>query len=161
MAQAVLGFWVATAFVGVYMFTFTTGAARSRATSEPGQPTTRLPPLTLFVHPLFGLAGVLTWIGYLAAKDQALAWITLGILVAGAGIGDVLLIRTLKDRRPGETLAEHRIPKAAMVTHGVLASTTILLVLLVALGVDSQSDQDDADFGRTTEPVTHTGGANR
>ncbi|WKN49022.1 hypothetical protein [Nocardioides sp. Arc9.136] len=153
MAQLVLGLWAATAFFGAYMFSFTLGAARSRAEAEPGQLTSKLPPFATFVHPLFGLAGLALWIAYLAAGQQSLAWITLVVLIAGAGIGDVLLVKTLGSRKDAEHTVEDRIPTSAMAIHGILAVATIGAVLLVCLGVDSQEGDDDADFGKTMAPV--------
>ncbi|NHC24824.1 hypothetical protein G6553_16785 [Nocardioides sp. IC4_145] len=153
MAQLVLGLWVLTAFGGAYMFSFTLGAARSRAEAEPGQLASKLPPLALFVHPLFGLAGLGLWIGYLAAGQQSLAWLTLAVLIAGAGIGDVLLVKTLKARKDAEPTVEDRIPTAAMAMHGISAVALIGAVLLVCLGVDSQAGDDDADFGKTLGPL--------
>ena len=153
MAQLVLGLWVVTAFGGAYMFSFTLGAARSRAEAEPGQLTSKLPPLALFVHPLFGLAGLVLWIAYLAAGQQSLAWTTLVVLVLGAAIGDILVVRTLRGRKDDEPTVEDRIPTVAMAVHGVSAGALILVVLLVCLGVDSQAGDDDADFGKTLGPV--------
>ncbi len=153
MAQLVLGLWVVTAFGGAYMFSFTLGAARSRAEAEPGQLPTKLPPLTLFVHPLFGLAGLVLWIAYLAAGQQSLAWITLAVLVLGAAIGDVLVVRTLRGHKEAEHTAEDRIPTAAMAMHGISAAALIGAVLLVCLGVDSQAGDDDADYGDTRGPL--------
>lgn len=135
MPQLVLGLWVATAFAGAYLFSHTLGAARSRAEAQPGQPTTGLPSLVLFVHPLFGLSGLLTWIAYLATGEKALAWTTLVVLVLGAGIGEVLLAKTVKSRKEPGTNAEDRIPTVALVTHGLFAAATIGVVLLVCLGV--------------------------
>ncbi|MDN4163261.1 hypothetical protein [Nocardioides abyssi] len=153
MAQLVLGLWAVTAFGGAYMFSFTLGAARSRATAEPGQLPSKLPPLALFVHPLFGLAGLALWIAYLAAGQQSLAWTTLVVLVLGAAIGDVLIVRTLRGRKDAEHTVEDRIPTAAMAVHGISAVALIGVVLLVCLGVDSQAGDDDADFGKTLGPV--------
>ncbi|MBC9732889.1 hypothetical protein [Nocardioides marmotae] len=154
MAHLVLGLWVVTAFGGAYMFSFTNGAARSRVEAEPGQLTSKLPPLVLFVHPLFGLTGLAFWIAYLAAGKQALAWITLGVLIAGAGIGDVLISRTLRGRKDAEPTVEDRIPTIAMVAHGLSATALIVSVLVVCLGWDSQAD-DDADDGDTRGPLVH------
>ncbi|WP_435742675.1 hypothetical protein [Nocardioides sp. SYSU DS0663] len=147
MPQLVLWLWAATAFVGAYMFSFTLGAARSRAEAEPGQPTSKLPPLVLFVHPFFGLTGLATWIGYLATGDRALAWTTLGVLVAGAGIGDVLLAKTVRSRKEAGVTVEDRIPTVAMVSHGLLATATIGVVLLVCLGVGNGPEVADHDYG--------------
>ena len=143
MTNAVFGLWVATAFLGVYMFTFTTTTVAVGATARgPGDDPTagaelpsKLPPLTLFVHPLFGLAGLSTWIAYAASDERALAWTTLAILGTGALIGDVLTVKTIGSRRDSELNAEDRIPTAAIATHGLLALATLTLVLLVALGV--------------------------
>ena len=154
MAQAVLGLWGGTAFGGAYMFSFTFGAARSRAEAEPGQLTTKLPPLVLFVHPLFGLAGLVLWIAYLAAGQQSLAWITLVVFIAGAAIGDILIVKTLGSRKEAEHTVEDRIPTFAMAMHGISAVALIGVTLLACLGVDSQAGDDDADFGKTRGPVT-------
>jgi hypothetical protein len=144
MAQLVLGLWAATAFVGAYMFTFTLGVARSRAEGAvDGRLPTRLPPMVLFVHPLLGITGLGLWIAYIAADQQELAWATLAVLLAGSALGDLLVVRTLREKSGKELLAETRIPTAAIATHGVLAVALIGAVFLVCLGIGDPPADDD------------------
>ncbi|QCW49802.1 hypothetical protein FE634_04145 [Nocardioides dongxiaopingii] len=132
MAEAALGMWIVTALGGTYLFLFTTDAHRPEA----GSPTTALSPFLLFVHPLVALVGIAMWIAHLQLRDDVLPWLGLADLLVGAALGEVLLARTLRGARQGPVRSEDRMPRPAIALHGVLAAVTILLVLLVALGVD-------------------------
>ncbi|HEY2878590.1 hypothetical protein [Nocardioides sp.] len=156
MEWAALITWVMTAGVGVYMLTTwaRAGGARPAAGSA-----SNFPPPVVFGHFLLAAAGLVVWIIYLATDNDTLTWVAFADLVIVAVIGDLLILRWLRDRRAptasrgthnaeqeavpaaatpmgSETaLAEQHIPLAVVATHGVFAVATIVLVLLVALGV--------------------------
>jgi manganese efflux pump family protein len=109
------------------------GGARQAQTGQ-----SRFPPALIFGH--FGLAvvGLLVWIGYLLSDDTAgLAWTAFVILLPVALLGFTMLSRWLAGRRTagtGETVAaEQRFPVPVVVVHGLLAVTTLVLVLLATL----------------------------
>lgn len=138
MEIAALSTWIATMLVGAYMF-----ATTSRLGREPEVVRrTQFPAPVLLTHPSLALAGFGFWVAYLNHDHGWLAWTAFGFLVAAAVLGDVLVLHWVRERRgrepvveDGVQVAEQDVPTVAVVTHGVLAVTTILLVLLVALGV--------------------------
>lgn len=158
MAGFILGLWILTASGGLFLWTFTTGVGRPEAVAR----SSGLPPLVLFVHPLLALSGLTVWIAYLYHGGEVLPWVALAILVATAGLGDVLLLRTLRPRRetfrgavPPERdhahtltqtreantrLVEDMMPRPVMALHGTLGVVLTALVLLVALGYDGGDD---------------------
>jgi hypothetical protein len=158
MALAALVTWVITAAFGFFMLG--TWISRGGARTTEGSASNFRPPV-VFGHFVLAAGGLVLWIVYLFADTRALAWVAFIDLVLVAGIGDVLVLRWFKDRRSaagsavkteghGTTrgtaatatsaptardLAEQQIPLAAVAAHGVFAVTTIVLVLLTALGV--------------------------
>jgi hypothetical protein len=154
MEWAALVTWVVTAGFGFYMLATWVRAGGARQTSGS---TSNFQPPVVFGHFLLAAAGLVVWIIYLAVDKRALAWVAFADLVVVATIGDLLVLRWLRDRRgertstveagsatggttrtrTGTTLAEQQIPPAVVATHGVFAVATVILVLLVALGVGS------------------------
>ena len=111
---------------------------------------THLPPVRVFSH--FGLAaaGLVVWIIYLVTRSTLLAWIAFADLVLVAIIGLVMVRQWAKDGRAamaattagavpsdagGVDLAEQHIPRPPVVLHGIFAVSTVILVLLAALGI--------------------------
>jgi hypothetical protein len=118
----------------------------------------------VFAHFLLAAGGLVLWIVYVFNDQSLLAWVAFADLLVVALIGDTLVYRWFKDR-PGASaraaspagdergagergtgtltgrgtaqLAEQRIPPAAVALHGLVAVTTIVLVLLAALEVGS------------------------
>jgi hypothetical protein len=137
MDNFTLGIWIVTAAGGAYLWSFTTGVGRPESNAR----ASRLPPSLLFFHPLLALAGLAVWIAYVVRDYDVLPWIAFADLVVVATLGDILLVRTLRGRREQEPaavgadrrLAERQIPRVALVVHGVLAVTTMVCVLVVAL----------------------------
>src|SRR6266487_4604198 len=83
-------------------------------------------------------AGLVVWIVYLAKQADVLAWVASGLLLPVAVLGFSMLGRWVGSRRArlavadlvtGAAPAESRLPLAAVVVHGLLALTTIVLVL--------------------------------
>jgi hypothetical protein len=161
MALAALVTWVITAGLGFFMLaTWVSGGGTRSGDSA----ASHFRPPVVFAHFLLAAAGLVVWVVYLAGDSQALAWVAFADLLVVALIGDTLVYRWFKDRqggargpadtgvsRPGGTgsaatrtgsattaepaLAEQRIPPAVVAAHGVFAVTTVVLVLLAALGV--------------------------
>jgi manganese efflux pump family protein len=133
MAVAALVTWVITAGLGFFMLGTWIRQGGIRTTS--GEAVSTFPPPAVFGH--FGLAaaGLVLWIVYVINDAEALPWIAFVDLLVVAGIGDVLVLRWLKGRRASAATPEQRIPTPAVVTHGVFAVATLVLVLLAALGV--------------------------
>jgi manganese efflux pump family protein len=104
------------------------------------------PPLIL-TH--FGLAatGLVLWIIYVANDSDALAWIAFAILLAVALLGFTMFAIWWQRRQAatgpvpvaeegsGGQPAEQHFPVPVVALHGLLAVTTVILVLLSALGV--------------------------
>jgi preprotein translocase subunit SecG len=147
MSIAALITWIITAGFGFFMLIrwATRGGVRKVEGAE-----THLPPVRVFTH--FGLAaaGLIVWIIYLVTDSTLLAWIAVADLVLVAIIGVVMVRQWAKDGRAamaagtagaaqssggGPDLAEQHIPRPPVVLHGIFAVSTLVLVLLTALGI--------------------------
>jgi hypothetical protein len=107
---------------------------------------TRLPVPVIFGHALLALGGLLLWISYLLLDEERLAWAAAAVLGAVAVLGLIMAARWFGVYRaydaPGPSLTrsttappERHFPLPVVVSHGVLAVTTLVLVLLTALDV--------------------------
>ena len=107
---------------------------------------TRLPVPVISTHALLGLGGLLLWIGYLLEDQERLAWATVAALGTVASLGLIMAARWVRVYRavvdPGPSLTrqmpvppERNFPLPVVVIHGILAVTTLVLVLFTALGV--------------------------
>ena len=105
---------------------------------------TRLPVPVIITHALLGMGGLLLWIGYLLVDKERLAWATVAFLGAVAVLGLVMAARWIRVYRefadPGPSLSrsipvppERNFPLPVVVSHGVLAVTTLVLVVYTAL----------------------------
>lgn len=147
MSIAALITWIITAGFGFFMLI--RWATRGGLRRVPGAET-HLPPVRVFSH--FGLAaaGLVVWIVYLVTSSTLLAWIAFADLVLVAIIGLVMVRQWAKDGRAamaattagavrsdasGVDLAEQHIPRPPVVLHGIFAVSTVILVLLAALGI--------------------------
>ena len=104
------------------------------------------------------------WIIYLVTGTTLLAWIAVAALVLVAIIGVVMVRQWAKDGRAamaaatagaapssgasGLDLAEQHIPRPPVVLHGIFAVTTVVLVLLTALGMGAWEADVDRDAQR-------------
>jgi hypothetical protein len=136
--------WVLTAGGGFVMLGLWLKHGGMQQGDEPGD---RIRPGRILGH--FGLAatGLVLWIIYVASDSDALAWIAFILLAIVALLGFSMLAIWLRQRShepvvatPAATgtdggPAERRFPVPIVAAHGVLAATTLVLVLLVALGV--------------------------
>lgn len=129
MGIAALIAWVVTAAGGVILLG--TWVAKGGHRSGSGS---RLAPGLVFSH--FGLAaaGLVLWIVYLLVETEPLAWVAFVVLLPVALLGFTMFARWLPTRRAGAT-AESRFPVPIVLGHGLLGATTLVLVLLTALGV--------------------------
>jgi hypothetical protein len=141
MSIAALVTWVVTAGFGFFMLM---RWVRSGGLRREGREATHFPPARVFTH--FGLAaaGLVVWIVYLVSDSSVLAWVAFADLVVVALLGGLLVRRWAADGRVamragaqpgGVDLAEQHIPRGPVVVHGIFAVTTVVLVLLTALGV--------------------------
>lgn len=135
MGIAALILWLLTAAGGFVLLStwIAKGGARRPGSSH-------LPAPVVFGHFLLAVAGLVVWIIYLVVDNDALAWVAFGLLVPVALLGLVMLLRWLPVYRGSATTgaeapAERHFPVAIVGGHGVLAVTTLVLVLLTALGV--------------------------
>jgi hypothetical protein len=104
----------------------------------------RIRPALILSH--FGLAatGLVLWIVYVVNDSDTLAWIAFALLVVVAVLGWTMFAIWWRRRQlgaaagagaePGEP-AEQHFPVPVVAGHGLLAVTTVVLVLLSALGV--------------------------
>jgi hypothetical protein len=117
--------------------------------SRDGASATHFPPARVFTHLGLAVAGLVVWIVYLVTDGAVWAWVAVVDLVLVALLGSLLARQWAKDGRaamagtvrpaPGASapvdLAEQHIPRLPVVLHGVFAVSTLVLVLLTALGV--------------------------
>lgn len=141
MAIAALITWVITAGFGFFMLL---RWVRRGGLRRSGEATTHFPPARVFTH--FGLAaaGLVVWVVYVVTGRPMLAWIAFADLVLVAVLGGLLVRRWTMDGRAamrgdpqmnGVDLAEQHIPRRPVVLHGAFAVSTVVLVLLTAVGV--------------------------
>lgn len=106
---------------------------------------TRLPVPVISAHALLGIAGLLLWGGYVLVDAERLAWVTIAVLAVVATLGLAMaarwigVYRDFRDPNPSLTRRisvppERKFPVPVVVAHGVLAVTTIVLVLFTVLG---------------------------
>jgi manganese efflux pump family protein len=144
MDIAALITWLITAVGGFVLLA--TWIARGALRSPGGS--THFPPAAVFGHVLLAVAGLVVWLAYLATDSSGAAWAAFVILIPVALLGLSLFLRWLAGRRrqvaavpagpapaavPAAATAEQAFPVAVVVLHGLLAVTTVVLVLLAAL----------------------------
>jgi hypothetical protein len=138
--------WLVTAIPGAYLLTaWLRSDRRRRPTRKPGVPSA-LP----VGHAGLAIAGLCLWIAFTVTGAAALAWADVGLTWVIAGLGMATLLASIPEQRPGAspeaaaagTQAEMstaafpaRAPVVIIALHGALATLTILLVLLAAVGI--------------------------
>jgi hypothetical protein len=128
MVVAALITWLVTAVGGFVML----GIWLSNGGHRPGSDS-RLAPGLVFTHFALAAAGLVVWIVHLVVDETALAWTGFVLLLPVALLGFTMLARWIPARRTGT--AESRFPVPLVIGHGLLAATTLVLVLLAAAGV--------------------------
>lgn len=135
MEWAALITWVATAGFGFGLLVIS--AARGGMTQSVG-----IRPFLIIGHFLLAATGLAIWIAYIATDSDTLAWIAFVTLAVVALLGWTMFAIWYRGRRsPGAVTeavdpnapAEQHFPVSVIAVHGVLAVTTVLLVLLTAL----------------------------
>ena len=139
MDIAALIAWVITALGGFVLLGtwIQRGGLRQQQSGE-----SRLPAPVVFGHFLLAAAGLVVWIIYVVSDADALAWVAVALLVVIALLGFTMFARWLPVRRgavgAGAAVpAERHLPVPVVGAHGVFAVTTVVLVVLAALGVGS------------------------
>ena len=141
MKWAALITWVLTAGGGFVLLTI--WLSRGGMNQQPVAGNRIRPPLILS-HFLLAAAGLVLWIIYIVADSDALAWIAFGALLVVALLGFTMFGIWLRRRQAGASVtgavtpdrpAEQHFPVSVVGLHGVLAATTLVLVLLTAIGV--------------------------
>ena len=105
---------------------------------------TRLPVPVISAHALLGIGGLLLWAVYLLADEERLAWMTIADLGVVAILGLIMAARWISvhrayaDPNPLQTRVvtvppERHFPVPVVITHGVLAVTTVVMVLFTVL----------------------------
>jgi hypothetical protein len=90
------------------------------------------------------MGGLPLWIAYLLLDQKRLAWATVAVLVIVALLGLMMAVRWIRCTGPTATparrlreatlLLERSFPLPVVVAHGLLAVTTLILVLFTMLG---------------------------
>jgi len=141
MEWAALITWVITAGGGFVLLSIWLSRGGMRQGAEGGS---RIRPPLILSHFLLAATGLVLWIIYLVSDSEALAWIAFAILLVVALLGFTMFGIWLRQRqgRAGavETAvvdrpAEQHFPVAVVALHGILAATTLVLVLLAAADV--------------------------
>ena len=143
MSAAALFTWMATILAGLILLVIWIIEYDNEFQSAAR---TRLPVPVVSAHALLGASGLELWISYLLLDDERLAWAAAAALGAVALLGLTMAARWIRVYRdfadPGPALTrsvavppERNFPLPVVVSHGVLAVTTIVLVLFTALGV--------------------------
>lgn len=101
MRLATLISWLVTAGLGAFMlrtWLARGGLDRERATQG------GLPPQLIFGHAAAAMAGLLTWVAFLASGVRPLAWTAVGLIMVAVGLGlcTVTLWTPYPARQPGE-----------------------------------------------------------
>ena len=147
MGVAALICWFITALAGLYLVAVW---LIENDVSEQGATRSRLHGSVILAHVLLALGGLVVWVIHLLSHSGTLGWTALGMLVAIGALGLTMFTRWIpvhvayvaaESGKHGRRLAdydfpaERAFPLPVVVGHGLLASTTVTLVLLAMLGV--------------------------
>jgi manganese efflux pump family protein len=141
MSAASLFAWIATVLVGLMLLVIW---LMEYDPQFQGAAATRLPIPVISTHALLGMAGLLLWGAYLLADEDRLAYATLadlgiavvlGLTMAGRWVRVYRTYRrpNRRDRSATQVVTvppERNFPISAVILHGVLATTTVVLVVL-------------------------------
>ena len=137
MDVAALIAWLLTAAGGFVLLG--TWIAKGGHRPDAARPS-RFPPGLVFGHFLLAALGLVLWIVYVAADSDGLTWVAFAVVAVAALLGFALLSRWLpqvRDRTApsgdATATAEAQFPVPVVVVHGLLAATTLVLVLLAAI----------------------------
>src|SRR5215469_16035737 len=133
MSVVALFTWIATVLAGLLLFVIWLLEYDREFQSAAA---TRLPVPVISAHALLGMGGLVLWIDYLLVDQERLAWATLADLGTVALLGLVMATRWIGVYRafadPGPAVSrtatvppERHFPMPVVVTHGILAVTTL------------------------------------
>jgi len=149
--------WFVTALGGLYMLAVW---LIENDVTDQRNPASRLPLPVIVAHMTLAVSGLVVWVIYLLLDRAALAWAALGILGGIALLGFTMFARWIPVYRATDVMPEPvRVPVGAdpepaqapmiiqdgppegnfplfiVVAHGTFAVSTVVLVLLSALGI--------------------------
>jgi hypothetical protein len=151
LGLAALMAWFVTAAAGSYLLAGWRAAGGLRR-----RPAASLVPVTVLSHFGLAVAGLGLWIAFVITGTRVLAWVGVGLIVLIAGLGMSAFSAALPE--PGRSASpvgpgpagpdpvarvqpqadpgssKVRTPVAVIAVHGTLATATILLVFLAAIG---------------------------
>jgi manganese efflux pump family protein len=146
MDIAALVLWILTALGGFYLLAKWVAGGGHRQTSA-----TKFPPGVIFSHFTLAAAGLVLWIIYLATGNTPVGWVALIVLAPVAALGLAMFARWIPTYRSSRSAVmaggsataeadaqappERSFPVVVVGAHGVLAVTTVVLVLLADLHV--------------------------
>jgi hypothetical protein len=149
MDVAALVVWILTAGGGFVLL----GTWIAKGGARRGGPGSRFPAPVIFGHFALAAAGLILWIVYVAADKDALGWTALGLLAVVALLGFTMFALWVPTFRaaharagtapapaaepaaPAAAPAERHFPVLIVAGHGLLAATTLVLVILTMAGV--------------------------
>jgi uncharacterized protein YneF (UPF0154 family) len=143
MDWAALITWIITAGGGFVLLSIWLSRRGMRQQETGGS---RIRPPLILSHFLLAATGLVLWIIYIASDSDALAWVAFALLLVVALLGFTMFGIWLKQRqgRAGaveaavvDRPAEQHFPVSIVALHGLLAATTLVLVLLAAADVGS------------------------
>jgi hypothetical protein len=146
MGFAALISWFVTALVGLYLVAVW---LIENDVTQHGGIASRLPGPVILGHVLLALTGFVAWVIHLIFSSTAWGWAALAILAGIAALGLTMFTRwipvhaafvaaesgPLGMSAEFDFPAERAFPVTVVAGHGVLAVTTLTLVLLSMLGV--------------------------
>ena len=143
MGVAALISWLVTALFGLYLLAVW---LIENDVTHRGAAASRLPGPVIFGHVLLALTGLVFWVIHLLSSSEAAGWATVGILGGVATLGLTMFTRWIPVHRayvaaeakagtPAELdfPAERAFPVSVVAGHGLLAATTLTLVLVTML----------------------------
>jgi hypothetical protein len=141
MSTAALFAWIATVLVGlvlliIWLMEYDRDFQSSAAT--------RLPVPVISTHALLGIGGLLVWGLYLVTDEERLAWgtvadlgvvVLLGLIMAARWVGvyRAYAAPNLSPSRVVSVPPERHFPRSVVAIHGILAASTLVLVVLSVL----------------------------
>jgi hypothetical protein len=137
MEWAALISWIITAGGGFVLLSIWLARGGMRQTAEHGS---RIRPPLIMSHFLLAAAGLVLWIAYVVNGNDTLPWIAFAALLVVALLGFSMFAVWLQRRRgrsdaTAQSPAEQHFPVPVVALHGLLGATTLVLVLLTAIGV--------------------------
>jgi hypothetical protein len=145
MGVAALICWFITALAGLYLVAVW---LIENDVGEQGTVASRLPGPVILAHVLLALTGLVVWVVHLLSGSASWGWAAVGILAVIATLGLTMFTRWIPvhaafvaaESTRGISAdfdfpAERAFPLTVVIGHGVLAVTTLILVLLATLGL--------------------------